>query len=799
MRITAAKNIIMTLLAAAFLLAPPLAAAPAEPAKKFDPFKKFNRRPRIALVLSGGGAKGLAHVGVLKIIEQTGLRVDYITGTSMGSIVGGLYASGYNATMLEDLVITMDWDDYLADAVSRRSSAIEEKGEFDKYLASFQIRKDGIQLPTGFKRGQKLTALLSRLTLHVQNIHDFDKLPIPYRCVTTDIVTGEAHVIRGGYLPDAMRASMAIPSIFTPIEIDGRLLVDGGIVRNLPVSDAREMGADIVIAVDVGAPLYKKKELKSVVNIMDQSVSFLGAKSTKEQQLLADVLIIPDIAGFGGSDFNRGRELIANGEKAARLALPELEKLAELQSRFPSDRKGLVLTYDLAQAGSVKAKKAPRLEINAIDIRGLRRVSRNLVLGKLGFTPPARVAPDDLMEAIDRVYASGFFQRVTYEINTAEDGGIILIIRVEELSGTFLKVGLSYDSDMSAAVLLNMTLRNLAGKGSKVSLDARLSQYPGAVLAYYIQTGLRKPGLGFGVKAHYDNFTIYSYKTGDLQSSYKYHNYGPDLYVQATILQDIALGIGIQKDFTNIVAQIAPNDPKKQDVEGLNYYAYLMFDNLDRTFYPHSGLQLYGEVKYITDDLAMMKNTAMYKNFLKTTARIKGYIPMHKRFSMFLGVSGGFIVAKEPYYFHFDVPGGWNVYQRKIPFIYENYIGGLNTYTTGCFPFTGLNFMQMYGKHMLMGDIGFQIEFWKDLFIVLRGSVGRIKDNFRDLFREKNLIWESYYGYILPITQHARNDIKYGYGLTLAYNSLIGPIEITLMRGSESNKFLVLANLGFRI
>jgi NTE family protein len=768
-------------------------------AKKTDPFGKFKKRPKIALVLSGGGAKGLAHVGVLKIIEQTGLHIDYITGTSMGSIVGGLYAAGYNAKMLEDLVMNIDWDDYLADQVPRKSCSIEEKGEFDKYIVSFQIRKDGIQLPTGYKRGQKLTSLMSRLTLHVQNIHDFDKLPIPFRCIGTDIVTGEAYVIRKGYLPDAMRASMAIPSIFTPIEIDGRLLVDGGIVRNLPVSDARNMGADIVIAVDVGAPLYKKEELKSVINIMDQSVSFLGIQSTKKQQVQSDVLIFPDITGFSGADFNRGKELIANGEKAARLALPELKELADIQNRFAGGKTAPNISYELQKMDNRSENKCRKLEITAIDIQGLKRVSRNLVLGKLGFNPPARLTPDELMTAIERVYASGFFERVTYEINTGNDGGITLIIRVEEMSGTFLKVGLSYDSDMSASVLLNMTLRNLAGKGSKLSLDARLSQYPGVLLSYYIHTGLRRPGVGFGVKAHYDNYTIYSYKTGDLQSSYKYHNYGPDIYAQATLFQYVALGIGVQKDLTNIVAQIAPNAPKKQDVEGLNYYAYLMFDNLDGTFYPHSGLQLYGEVKYLTDDIPMTKQTAKYKNFFKTTARVKGYIPMHKRLSMFLGVSGGFIVAKEPYYLDFDVPGGWNINRQKIPFIYENYIGGLNTYTTGCFPFTGLNFMQMYGKHVLMGDIGFQIEFWKDLFLILRGSVGRVKENFRDLFREKNLTWEQFYGYTVPIIQHVKNDIKYGYGLTLSYNSIIGPIEITLMRGSESNKFLILANMGFRL
>jgi NTE family protein len=763
-------------------------------------FSHYKKRPKIALVLSGGGAKGIAHVGVLKIIEKTGLQIDYITGTSMGSIVGGLYASGYTADMLEQLVLNMDWDAMLADEISRRSTSIEEKGDHDRYITSFQIAKKGIMLPTGFKRGQQLTTMMSQLTQHVQDIRDFDNLPIPFRCIGTDIVTGKAYIIKKGSLSEAMRASMAIPSIFTPIEIDGHLLVDGGVIRNLPVSDARAMGADIVIAVDVGAPLYKKDELTSVIQIMDQSVSFLGYQSTQKERNLSDVLIMPNIAGFGSNDFNKGKELIAVGEEAGRLIIPELEALLAQQDRFPEEKKAPIFPIKLLKKLDLTGIKVThKMKITKIDIRGLDRVSRNLVLGKLNINPPAMVTGDRLVEAIDRVYASGFFQRVTYELEPGEGDGTTLVIRVIEMSGIFLKVGLSYDSDMSAAVLLNVTLRNMAGKGSKIFLGARPSQYPGVVLSYFIHTGLRKPGVGFGLKFHYDQYTIFTYKAGDLQSSFKYHNYGPDIVAQAIILQDIALGVGVQKDFTNILAQIAPDDPKKQNIESLNFYAYLMYDNLDKTFYPRSGFQFYGEVKYFTDLLRTIKNTADFYNFFKYTVRMKGYIPFHKRFSLYLGVTGSFIKAKEPYYLNYDIVKGWGIFQRSIPFIYQNYFGGLNTYTTGCFPFTGLNFMQISGKNILIGDIGLQVEFYKDFFFILRGNVGRVKDDFTDLFRMQNIVWEKRYNFTVPIKQRLKNDLIYGYGLTVSYNSIIGPVELTLMRGSESNNFLVLANIGYRI
>jgi hypothetical protein len=210
-------------------------------------------------------------------------------------------------------------------------------------------------------------------------------------------------------------------------------------------------------------------------------------------------------------------------------------------------------------------------------------------------------------------------------------------------------------------------------------------------------------------------------------------------------------------------------------------------------------MQVYGEVKYLTDDLKWFKHNDSFKSFFKYTAKIKGSIPLHRMLTIHLGLTGGFILASEPYYLNFDVPGGWKIYRRNIPFIYKNYMGGLNAYTAGCYPFTGLNFMQISGKHMLVLDAAFQVEPVKDFFIIVRGNAGRVKDNFKDLFRKRNTVIDQFYGVYVLKYQHLKNDIVYGYGLTLGYNSIIGPIEVTLMRGSESNQFLFHANIGYRI
>ena len=204
-------------------------------------------RPKVGLVLSGGGAKGLAHVGVLKVLEEAGLNIDYIGGTSMGSIVGGLYAIGYDADSLEKLVLESDWDRLLSDDISRRNLSIEEKPDNDRFFVTFPLKERKLNLPVGMITGQNIENMFAELCTHISHIRDFDKFSIPYLCIGTDVESGKEMVFHQGYLPACMRASMAIPSVFSPKEIDGRLYVDGGVVNNFPAEHVKAMGADILI------------------------------------------------------------------------------------------------------------------------------------------------------------------------------------------------------------------------------------------------------------------------------------------------------------------------------------------------------------------------------------------------------------------------------------------------------------------------------------------------------------------------------------------------------------------------
>ncbi len=743
------------------------------------------KRPKIGLVLSGGGAKGLAHIGVIKVLEEEGIKVDYITGTSMGSIVGGMYAIGYNAEQLEQIAHEMKWDRLLSDAVPRRDLPIYEKDDDGKYIIAFALKKWGIELPKGLIRGQKLTTLLARLSMHVHHINDFDDLPIPFRCIGADIETGKAVVMKSGYFPDALRASMAIPSVFTPIEFNDYLLIDGGVIRNFPVSDAIDMGADIIIGVDVQAPALKKDEIDSLLEVMEQTALFMGEMSTKQEKYILkhdnenNIYIHPDITGYTSSSFGDREtvELIKRGEEAARKILPQIRALAEEQKQYDREEDKTDIT---------PFNPEDKIFITGIEINGLKRVSKRMVLGELNIYTHRKHRIKWIEERIDRLYATRFFDRILYRFEPVDEG-YRLIITVTERKTTFLKAGFNYDTDQGAAILLNTTFRNVMGKGSKLSFDARLSENPGVKLDYFIQTGWRRPALGFQTIVQYDRLDVNSYDEGDLASRYKFQDVAWDVQFVANVYNLFALGMGAEKAYVEVNSIISTQEePKKRKIEALNYFGFIRLDTLDRTFYPRSGFQLHLDGKYLTDDLNIGK-IKKFENFQKYTVRIAGYIPVHRVFTIFLGIEGGAIFAHEPYYWVYEpkralaagnISDGFVNYQRKIPFVYLNYMGGLSSYRQENFTFTGLNFMQANSQNIAIARLNFQIEMVKDLFLIMRGNVGKLNNNFSHLFNLKDLI--------------------YGYGVTIGYNSLIGPIELTVMSESEENKVLAHVNVGYR-
>ena len=274
-----------------------------------------HKRPKVGLVLSGGGAKGFAHIGVLKVLEEAGLKIDYIGGTSMGAVVGGLYATGYNAAQIDSIFQATNFDKLINDFIPRSSKNFYEKGNDELYALVLPFNKFNIGIPQALSKGLYNFNLLSRLTRNVRHVRDFNQLPIPFLCIGSDIETGKQVLLNKGNLAQALLASSAFPSLFSPVEIDGQLLVDGGVTNNYPIDEVRRLGADVVIGVDVQDDLRDRTTLKDATKILVQITNLQSIEKMKSNILKTDIYIKPDITEYGVISFDKGKDIIEKGFK----------------------------------------------------------------------------------------------------------------------------------------------------------------------------------------------------------------------------------------------------------------------------------------------------------------------------------------------------------------------------------------------------------------------------------------------------------------------------------------------------
>ena len=381
------------------------------------------QRKKVGLVLSGGGAKGVAHIGVLKVLEEAGIPVDYIVGTSMGSIVGGLYAIGYDAATMDTLVRSQDWPFLLSDKVYRYNLPFTEKESTEKYLLSVPIRKKGgISLPSGFISGQNIYNLFSDLTIGYHDSLDFATLPIPFACVASNLVDGRDVILDKGYLPQCLRASMAIPGVFSPVREKGMVLVDGGISNNFPVDVARRMGADIIIAVNAGTPLGKSKDIHSVAGVMGQMIGILTERNVEHSKSLLtdrDILITTDLEGFNSGDFTKAAEIIEAGEKSARTHMAELRRLAVPRSSF--------LAWNSAREASVVPPQSR--QISEVRVEGLKTVNPKSVIKSTDLDLSQPVTEEQIAQASAKIWATDDFTLVPYVFEPGPNGTQTLVWR----------------------------------------------------------------------------------------------------------------------------------------------------------------------------------------------------------------------------------------------------------------------------------------------------------------------------------------------------------------------------------
>lgn len=702
-------------------------------------------RPKIGLVLSGGGAKGFAHVGVLKIIDELGIPIDYIAGTSMGSLIGGFYAIGYSAVDIEKIILSQNWEDLLSDNVSRNFVPIYEKKDFERYILSFPIKPKGIELPSGIVEGQNVINLFERLTIDYHDETDFKKLPIPFLCIATDLETGKAVVLDKGYLPLAMRASMAIPTFFAPVEIDGKLLADGGMINNFPVKELIKMGADIVIGVDVQSGVKSKKELKSLLDIINQTVSLMALNNFKDNLKYCDIYIKPEIDNYSVGSFQDADSLIYKGEEIARTFVPTLLNLKKKYNLEKTKLKAYVPPCD-----------STVFFIKEVKVKGLNEVSYSLLYGKLNLEMNSNVSLHKLQDGINRVYGSRYFDHVDFQMKGGEEK--TLLINVKERTTKRFNVGLHYDSDNNAAVLLNTTFRNKLKSGSRLSFDLKLSENPRFKTTYTIDNGL-KPGLN--LEAEFNDSEVYTFENGKKIGNYDFNYIKFDVNTHSILQESYSIGLGTKIEYYNINSEFTTSDLSIAGDEDyyFTYYAFLNLDSHDKAYYPKKGMSLYGEYKLVT-------NNGWKLDGMSRPASI-AYLKFQKAISM----SSAFTVYPKFY--------GRVVWGKNIPGFFMSYTGGIDQtdYFDIQMPFVGLERMEISSTNSFVFRTDFQYELFRNNYLILKMNAGKLVDDVNEVINHGK--W-----------------IK-GIGLTYSYNSLIGPIEFSLMYSDKKNEISNYVSLGF--
>lgn len=702
-------------------------------------------RPKLGLVLSGGGAKGFAHIGAIKVFEEAGLHFDYVGGTSMGSIIGGLYAVGYHPDTMKRIVEEQDWTQLMADKVPRKYIPIEEKLNADRFIVTFPVRKRRLQMKQGLYTGQLTQMLLAYYTSAAYPYSNFNDLPIPFLCIGTDLVDGSSVLINKGVLHKAMRASMSIPSFFTPVIYDGHLLVDGGVVNNYPVKEVKEMGADLIVGVDVQTGLHHQDQLKSLVTIMDQITSFYRMNANEKGIANTDIYIRPDLGTFEMMSFASSDSIIKLGEIAARKALPQIKRLVDSVQQL-----GQVQPRVLA------AKPLDSVFVNSVQYKGLKNVSKSYLDGALSLSPMNWLNLHEFHEGLTKAYASGFFEALDYSF--IPDGeGVVLVIDTKEASSGILGAGIHYDSDYKVGLLLNATFKNVVYKGSKLFVDLNLGENP-RLSGYYLIDRGRKPGLG--LRATLFSLEFNDYLKGTIIDTYKVNQNKFEIFTQISNHKTVQFRTGIEYEYVQIKSGFAP-ELESQYNSYFTVFVNWKADTYDKSSFSTTGIQFNIKGKYIVP-LSQNWTENFFSNSVMFQLNLRNNVPMSKRSTLKVGLDGGFTIKD-----NIPPPQHWFI------------LGGQsqNDYFDGFTPFSGIRFIEDAGLYMLIGRLAWQYNVFKKSYITLNLDAGYFDSDFDVLLKKP--------------------DIHVGCGITFGYDSFIGPIELSLMGSNHNDKMTNFLNIGY--
>ena len=750
-------------------------------------------RPKIGVVLSGGGAKGAAHIGVLKYLEEAGIPIDYIAGTSMGAIVGGIYALGYSSDEILDIISSVDWDRLISNNVDRREISYRGKRENSTQILtvpfSLNTSAEGLKeqsfknsLPTGIVSGDNLINLFNSLSVGYSDPMEFDEFPIPFFCVATNMMNGEAVIMNKGVFTKAIRASMAIPILFDPITIDDTLFIDGGLVNNFPAEQCRLMGADYVIGVSMSPGLESEADkLSSIFSQVNQLKVIITDKEYESYRNMCDIFISPDLMGVGMLSFD--------SESVARITQSGYEAATRQEAEFKALKEIIDASGEELTAENTKREKAinilqEKVLISKIEMVGVGRDIERWAHRKCSAMIGEQVFKSDIDKLVSIYYGTGDYSSVTYTLHkdtASEDGYILRFNFVENPPHTF-GAGFRFDSQDMISVLLRMGMNSNHTNGLKADISAKLgsNQWLKANLSY---GRLLYPRVN--LEYSFRNSELDAYDMDELVMNMKFLQHKFRLYLSENYSRTISLGADIEAELLQprkvMYSLYDAIDKDYQPVNTLGTFAYLHYDNLDNVNFPTRGIK--GGIDYTWRDMTYSSEGTNALGLGSMLLSMESYVPLiNERVVMIPQLYGSFLFGKGAVN---GTANGWNsIFTGPVPCYpsMNNMLGRteMGRYIDQHLPFIGLNDMSLAFNNLFIGRVDIRTHLFKKHYLTLLFNYGRSGMDFKSFIGKSSpLQWGELYDY------NASN--WWGGGVRYSIDTKIGPLAFDITSSNISH------------
>ena len=711
------------------------------------------QRKKVGVVLSGGGAKGMAHIKALKVIEEAGIPIDYIAGTSMGAIVGGLYAIGYTPEQLDSMVRKQDWTFLLSDRIKRSAMSLTDRERSEKYTVSIPFTKTPKDAVTGgIMKGQNLANLFSDLTVGYHDSINFNKLPIPFACVAANVVNGEQIIFHDGILSTAMRASMAIPGVFTPVRQDSMVLVDGGIVNNYPADVVKAMGADIIIGVDVQNALKKADKLNSVPDILGQIVDITCQSNHDKNVDLTDTYIRVNVDGYSSASFTPAAidTLMRRGEEAAK---DQWSSLLALKKKI-----GIAEDYTPKQHGPYSSlSNARTIYVTDISFSGVEVDDKKWLMKKCKLEENSDISTQQIEQALNQLRGSQSYSSASYTLKETPEGYHLNFLLQEKYERR-INLGIRFDSEEIASLLVNATADLKTHIPSRLALTGRLGKRYAARIDYTLEP-MQQRNFNFSYMFQYNDINIYEEGERAYNTTYKYHL--AEFGFSDVWYKNFRFGLGLRfeyykyKDFLFKKPEIS--DLKVESEHFLSYFAQVQYNTYDKGRFPSKGSDFRAAYSLYTDNMAQYNDHAPFSALNASWASV---IPVTRRFSVIPSIYGRILIG------------------RDFPYPLQNAIGGdvPGFYIPQQLPFAGVTNLELMDNTIMIASIKFRQRMGAIHYLTLTGNYGLTDSNFFDILKGKQLF-----------------GVSAGYGM----DSIFGPLEISLGYSNQTDKGSCFVNLGY--